>query len=418
MDLGTVREPARDIPVSHEADVVVAGGGTAGVAAAVCAARVGLTVVMVERTAIPGGMATHVNTWLNDFDTKGGFTRELLDHLLAHGLAQMPYYNPHLLLPYLDGLVAEAKVRPLYLAKVVAPMVDGTSLTGVILESKSGRTAVRAKVVIDATGDGDVAARAGAAFHVGRDADGACQAITLPVFLTNYTAGTMDAGAFTALAADAGRRAGTDYTLPYDHWAPKPMVGTRACATFPVPHVTGHDPLDVQSLSDALIALRRQAYDMVDTLKQHTRAFCDVELGPFAAIPGVRESRRIVCDTMVTRDDVLRGTRFPDSLFTVTQNIDIHRCTEHEPAIRCVPVKPYGLPYGALLPRGLDNLLVVGRCIGGDHEALASYRIMADCFAMGEAAAVAAHLAVTNASTVRDIPVTNLLAQMHARGYR
>ncbi|HOQ29536.1 MAG TPA: FAD-dependent oxidoreductase, partial [Armatimonadota bacterium] len=175
----TIREPAREIPVTHEADVVVAGGGTAGVACAVCAARLGLSVIMVENTAQPGGMVTHVTQWTNDFDNKGGFAREFYEHLVENGILVRPYYNPFRVVPYLDSLLEEAGVLPLYLCRVAAPIVEDGDLQGVIVESKQGRHAIRARVVVDATGDGDVAAFAGASFEFGREGDGAIQSISL-----------------------------------------------------------------------------------------------------------------------------------------------------------------------------------------------------------------------------------------------
>ncbi|MFA7232216.1 MAG: FAD-dependent oxidoreductase, partial [Victivallaceae bacterium] len=139
---------------------------------------------------------------------------------------------------------------------------------------------------------------------------------------------------------------------------------------------------------------------------------------PFGALPGVRESRRIVCDSKVTIADIDNEKSYPDGLFTVNHDIDIHRCQPDEPAIIIRKVKPYKIPYGALLPRGLERLLVVGRCIGGDHEALASYRLIADCFAMGEAAALAAEQSLRTNIDLRSIAVRELIEKMTKLGYQ
>jgi len=411
-------EPAREIPVSHAVDVVVAGGGAAGTAAAICAARLGLAVVMVEQTAIPGGMLTHVTSWLNDFDNKGGFAKEFIGQLLERGLCKWPYQNPFRTTLYMDELVSSSGVRHLYLARVTAPMLDAAGrIIGVVVESKSGRHAIRAKVVIDATGDGDVAACAGAQFGIGRESDGACQSIGMSHLLTNYTGPAMSNREFLDLLDTAAAAAGNGYRIPYDRARVQPLTATQQCIWNGTPHVCGHDPLNADSLSDALVALRGQCRDFYETLKHHTSEFADVEFGPISAIPGVRESRRILCDEAVCYADAVAGRRREDGLFLVTQAIDIHKCREGEPSIYVEKIKPYHIPYGTLLPQGIENLLVVGRCIGGDHQALASYRIIADCFAMGEAAAIAARLAVDANCTPRQIAARQIAEEMAGLGY-
>ncbi len=152
-------------------------------------------------------------------------------------------------------------------------------------------------------------------------------------------------------------------------------------------------------------------------LKNHTDEFKDIEYGPFSAIPGVRESRRIVCDKTITLEDLRSGKKFEDGMFTVSQKIDIHRRDKQEKAIYLEKVEPYHIPYGALLPKGLDNILVIGRCISGDHESLASYRMIADCMAMGEGAAIASKLAIQGNCAPRNIQVGKLLKEMSLRGY-
>lgn len=410
-------EPGREVNVAFDVDVVVCGGGTAGIAAAVCAAREGLSVVLIEASSILGGMVTHVTSWLNDFANKGGFPREFLAHLRAEGIESKPYYNPWRVVPYLDALVADGGVRVLYLATAVAPVLEGNRLAGVFVESKSGRTVVLAKVTVDATGDGDIAARAGAAYEQGRAGDGAVQAISLTQALMNYTGGKIGHERMREILAAAVEKSGTPYWYPYDRWHPAPVVGTDRTVFQSVPHATGYDPTDAVQLSDALIEMRRQANELYALLQHCGEGFEGIEYGPFSAIPGVRESRRIVCDKTVTKAHVLTGARCADGLFTVSQNIDIHRRDRVERPIVSEKALPYHIPYGALLPKGLENLLVVGRCIGGDHEALASYRIIANCMAMGEAAALAARFAIREGVSPRSVPFAALVGEMAARGY-
>jgi len=417
MKTETVLEPARKIPVSHTADLVVAGGGTAGVAAAVVAARMGLSVVMVERTAQPGGMVTHVTSWLNDFRTKGGFAREFFDHVYRQGIAHGAYYNPFRVVPWFDRLIADAGVRPLYLAWVAAPLLEDGRVAGVIIESKSGRTAVRARTVVDATGDGDVAALAGAPFAVGRESDGAWQAVSLTQLWTNYAGGDVSVGEMAEIVRKAAARAGAAYELPYDRFHPRPAAGTAGSLLVGVPHVSGVTPLSADGLSECLVELRRQALEMYTLLAGNAPEFAGIEFGPFGGLPGVRESRRIVGDYVISKDDLLCGRRHEDGLFTVEQNMDFHRRASGEPAIVVERTTPYQVPYRALLPRGVENLLTTGRCISGSHESLASHRIIADCLATGEAAALAAWLAKRDGTTVREIPAAELVAMMRDRGY-
>ncbi len=409
-----IQESARSIPVTHETDVVVAGGGTAGVACAVCAARMGLSVIMIENSAQPGGMVTHVTQWTGDFDNKGGFPREFMDHLVANGIMERPYYNPFLAVPYFDKLLSEAGVLPLYLCRVVAPVAEDGQLKGVIVESKQGRHAVLGKIVIDATGDGDVAAGAGAEFEYGRDSDGNVQAVSLTHSVQTFP---LECANLREEVIPAFRKVKPDYQLPYDNGFIRRQKLTKNGLMIGLPHVTGCNPLNAESLSLGIVELRRQAEEIFDLMKRSGIA-PELEYGVTSAVPGVRESRRIICDKMVTDQDIYNGTQFADGLFTVEHGVDIHKCTEDEPAIFLKKCVPYQIPFGALLPKGLRNIMVIGRCIGGGHEALASYRLIADCFAMGEAAALAAEQALRTKRQLREIKVSAIFDEMAARGYR
>lgn len=414
----TINEPAREIPVTHDVDVVVAGGGTAGTAAAICAARMGLSVVMVERTAQPGGMVTHVTQWLNDFDNKGGFAAEFREQIEQSGICTRPYYNPYAVIPLFDRMLNEAGVRPLYLAMVAAPILDDGVLNGVIVESKSGRHAVRARYVIDATGDGDVATASGASFDMGRASDGACQSISLSHLWLDYRGGRLDNDSWIKAVTEASRAAGLGFRLEYDHGRLQPLPGGINAHLNGTPHVTGYDPLNAEQLSDLLIALRAQATEYFYLMHRHAPGFDTTGFGPFSGIPGIRESRRIACDDTITAADARGGRRRADGLFLVTQAIDIHKCKPDEPPIVVEKVKPYHMTLGAMLPRGLGNLAVAGRCIGGEHESLASYRIIADCFAMGEALAIACRRGLDRGGdALRTVPAGEVAAEMNNRGY-
>jgi hypothetical protein len=412
-----ILEPERKIPVSHEVDVVVCGGGTSGVSAAVCAARMGLKVVMIERTASPGGMAAHVVKSFEDYENKGGFVSEVIEKLKSEGHFNAPWYNPFALVPFFDNIIKEAGVCPLYLAGVTAPIVEDGKLKGVIVESKSGRHAVLSKVVIDATGDGDIAVRSGAEFNMGRDSDGQCQAMSISSMLLNYKGKNISGQELEKIVKNANVNVVNKFKLPFNRSSISTLSGIKNIVWHCIPHVTGFDATDTEELSEAIVELRLQAYSIFKFLNDNCSEFSGCSFGPTSPLPGVRQSRQIICDSSISLSDIENGQKRSDGIFTVTWSMSLHKCVEDDVPIELKPVKPYHVPYSALLPKGLENIFVVGRCIGGCHESLASYRIVCDCFAMGEAVAIAAKLQNEKNSSLRDINVSELQAEMKGRGY-
>lgn len=412
-----ITEPEKKIPIHYKADVVVVGCGTSGIAVAVTAARLGLKVACVERSSLPGGLLTQTNHWINDFDNKGGFVSEVMDYLSKNKCLNVKNYNPFILIPYFDQLLCEHNIRHYFLAYGVAPILDGNRITGVIMESKSGRTAITAQIVIDATGDGDIAAGAGADFQFGRETDGITQPISQGHIVTNFNNEPIMWEKLEELIDSANKANNTDFALPYKKWRPYATIGTKSMLFSCTPHVSGVNAISADELSDALITLRRQATDIFDFFKANLKEFDAIEYGPFFGLPGVRESRRIICEDTVTYDDVLTGRTRENGIFTVAQNIDIHRRDEKDPDIIVEHIKPYHMPYGALIPKKIDNLFVIGRCIGGEHEAEASYRIMPDCMAMGEAAGIASKLSIEKSENIREIDASEIATEMRQRGY-
>jgi hypothetical protein len=407
-------EPERKTLVYCSADVVVAGGGTAGVAAAIRAARLGLKTVLIERASMPGGMLTQVVKTLEDHANKGGIVKELLAFLHSENSWEQPFYNPFILVPWLDSRLEEVGVNVLYLVTVVGVLRDGNNLRGVIVEGKSGRQAILASTIIDATGDGDVAVIAGAAYHFGRPSDQACQAITLSSLLTNYKGQPLSGKELTALVE---QHSDYGYSLPFTESSARPLPGDNGTVWHAIPHATGRNPVDMAELSEALVMLRKQSWHFFRFARDRIPEFEACLYGPVSSLPGVRESRRIVCEKNISAQDARTGRKHDDGIITVTWPMSIHKHDESDAPLRQEPVKPYHVPYGALLPKGVDNLLVVGRCIGGDHEAMASYRIACNCLGIGEAAAVATFLAKDSNCKVREINRARLQAEMENLGY-
>lgn len=438
----TVQEPARRLPVRARTDVVVCGGGPAGVCAALAAARQGARVCLLEQHGFAGGAATAagvngIGGWQYDLDGSPlvrGLPLEIMARVAALGgadavwvrrLAQPrpggPDYrdgglgcywiqtHPECLKLALDELLVEAGVEFYYHAAAVRPLLAGNRVLGVCMESKSGREAVLADVVVDATGDGDIAARAGAESALGRPGDHACQPMTLiytaanaAVRDMNYRAGADESGADPLArnryegAVRLARERGEITLNPNDIFcAATPVVPSEpGIRSVNFTRVQRHSAVDAAELTRAEVLGRRQVHEAVAFMRRYVHGCENAVLVHTAPHIGIRESRRILGDHLLTGDEILAGTAFPDSVARGIYLLDIHNPSEiGKPSMLRLLDQPYGIPYRCLLPRGLDGLLTAGRCISGDATALASYRIMSHCMALGQAAGTAAALA-------------------------
>ena len=285
------------------------------------------------------------------------------------------------------------------------PLLEGDRVTGVVVENKSGRQAYLAEVVVDATGDGDVAARAGAEIRIGRDSDGAVQPMTMMFLLGNiqfYQEDAYDLYNMMKEAVDTHRLA---YRIPFQ----RPFVIQLPVGRYAVvqlTHIRGRSGVDARDLSAAEQEGRRMAMDAFQVMKRYIPAFRDIDLVATAAQVGVRESRRVTGEYRLTRQDVESGAVFPDGILSARFGIDIHN--PGDDTQQSYDVRPYQIPFRCLIPRGLRGLLVAGRCISGDFEAHASYRVTGDCLAMGEAAGCGAAMAAKAGIDVRDIDIASL----------
>jgi glycine/D-amino acid oxidase-like deaminating enzyme len=433
----TVHEPARDVDVIADVDVIVCGGGPAGTGAALAAARNGASTLMIEGALCLGGMATSgmVNRLGPYHDQKEimlrGIPWEVLRILIGRGLAQEPIicepknwkdywlvFDPEGMKLVLDELTLAAGVQVLLAAQVVAPLMDGGRIKGVIVESKSGRQAVLGKVVVDATGDGDVAARAGAPFALGRAGDQLMQPFT-----TFFKCLNMDwPKAFEYVSRNYGdlvkqskEEGGNDFVL----------AGTDSYlhaeeTYFNCLHEHHQDGTQVRDISRAAMQLRRKMWKNVELLRRHVPGCERVSLSASAAAMGVRESRRITGDYELQLDDVLSGRQFDDQVYRYACFVDIH---EPKPGDKSAaadralePGKSYGIPYRCLVPVGVEHLLVAGRCFSASHEALASARMMPSCLAMGEAAGTAAALSARDSISPRTLNVSLLRGHLAQQG--
>ena len=428
---------SRELPVRHEVDVFVAGGGPAGCAAAALAARQGARVFLAEGQNCFGGMGTCglVPAFMPFGDgvnqLAAGFGGELLDRLLAVGGAGVDLPAK----PDLTGCFAIA-IEPLkrvYDDMLVASGVAfsfQTNLIGVeardgrveavILSGKSGIFAVRAQVFIDATGDGDLAAWAGAPFEKG-DASGTLMPGTLCSLWTNVDFARVKADNLLWGHNRDIEQAYKDGVLSVcDKHLPGMWQIQRNIGGGNIGHTFGVDGTDERSLTQAMLAGRRLVAEYERYYKTYLKSgFAQMDLVATGALLGVRETRRVQGDYVLNEDDFKSRATFADEIGRYNYPVDIHvsrpndekefqRFEKEFATLRLGRGESYGIPYRSLVPRKLENVLVAGRCISTDRSMQASIRVMPGCYITGQAAGIAAALAVAADGRVRDIAVPNL----------
>ena len=406
-----------------EYDVIVAGAGPAGVAAAVSAARLGAHVCLLEQSGIVGGVATSgmMSHWTGN--TRGGIYEEILDRSQAPSKPLMrKFIDTERLEDALLEMLDEAHVELRLYSFVASPLMETGAVAGVIVESKAGRQALSAKVVVDSTGDGDVAARAGAAYTLGREDDGAMQPMTLMFRLGGVdTDRAILPGSFESTVAvpdgEIQALARSELPPPAGHVLlyPSHLPGV---VTANMTNCTGVDGTKAQDLTLATVVCRRQLNAIVAFLRRHAPGYEQCYLLSSAAQIGVRETRHFKGLYTLTSEDILAARIFPDWVVTKAHfNFDIHNVKGAGlDANGCQHAFPqthgYTIPYGCLVPEKLDGLLLAGRCISGTHKAHSNFRVMPICANIGQAAGIAATLAAREAIRPRDLPVSAIQAEL------
>jgi len=417
----TLRE--RPLPLDDSWDVIVVGGGPAGCTAAAAAAREGARTLLVEATGCLGGMGTAglVPAWMTFGDQEKQVVRGLAERVFTACKQGMPHVAPEvqgspidgeLLKRIYDDLVTGAGACVLFNTALAAVEMDGPgTVSALLLANKAGLTAYRAKVYVDCTGDGDVAAWAGAEFAKG-DEHGELMPATLCFVLTNVDEYAYRYGArLWPDTITAIMKSGRYPEIPDMHLC-NDLIGPRTVG-FNAGHVWDVDNTEPESVSKALVQGRKIAKALRDALAEMHPAFANAFLASTASLLGIRETRRIIGDYVLNINDFLARRSFPDEVCRNAYPVDIHTAKNEIAASRAGQLdvmaryenyqkgESHGIPYRCLTPKGLSNVLVAGRSISCDRPVQSSIRVMSVCLGLGEAAGLAA--ALTAAQPVQDV---------------
>lgn len=392
--------PAARVPVMGETDVLVCGGGPAGVAAAIAAGRAGASVQLIENAGCLGGIWTSgLLCWVIDGGNKTGLMAEIHAKMSVKPRASDPSgksaYDVERTKHLLERMCLDAGVEVRLHTRVCDVVREGDRIAAVVTESKSGREAWRAAVVIDCTGDGDLAAAAGCGFDYGRpDRPGEAQPMSLIALLTglrlddmrDYLCGQADRYAEVTDRFKAEIEAGgvdPSYARPSLFHVYDDLYLLMAN------HQYRASALDADAVSRATIEARDELNRIVDGLRGRGGVWHDICLVATSNHIGIREGRRIHGRYTLSAEDLMRGARFDDAVCRATFCVDVHSTDPSKgkglggEGVRALP---YDIPLRCLIARDLDNLMMAGRCISGDFFAHASYRVTGNAVPMGEAA--------------------------------
>lgn len=435
----------------YETDVLVIGGGTAGFAAAVCAARNGVRVMLCEKEGCLGGMPTSslVGPFMPCYDPDDryqvirGFFDEFVCRMekeggaihpskIAGGTSHASYrirghahvtpFDCEVFKRVAEDMCLEAGVKLLYNVYYQCCEMDGETITSAVFSGKSGMFTVAAKQYIDCTGDADVAYSAGAPCEKGANNDGVMQPVSIFFILDGIDKAPMDQWV-------------QNHKDEYKRWFfQKEVTEARERGEYPIPRhnvemyeeidgawrinmarVNGVDATDPEAVTAAFIELRKQIPIIVSFLRKTVPGCQNARLRVSSSVLGVRETRRIIGKFVLNHEDLARAVPFDDAIFMCGNQIDIHTGS----TVYYVPVKQgcaYSVPYRVLLPQKVNNLLVAGRSISATRESLGAIRVIPPCIAMGQAAGTASALCVKDNTSPAAVSIAALQTQLRKDG--
>ncbi len=430
--------PEQRVPVLLDCDVLVCGGGAAGVAAAVSAARHGAEVVLIERWPRVGGMLTCalVNIWHRSDREKvviNGQIEEATQRAMAAGWGEaypLPEgrnethrFDPEGMTLVFHRMLDEAGVRVLCYTVAGEPIVEDGRLRGVLVDTKCGRRAIVARIVIDATGDGDIAAKAGVSFELGRESDGRVQGMTMMYRLCG-----LDEDRLAELSADEREAIGECMLAAIRDGDLPPSKTAQPCGyrnrSIPNMCPVAGDPLDEEELTRLTVLGRERVFRFLEWWRARVPGFEAAQVEQTGFSLGIRESRRITARTTLTAEMVLGAHKQPDAIGHGIWMIDIHDplgsgyttwCDRGDDNI--VPRgDSYHIPLGMCLNEAIPNLAVAGRCASSTHEGHSSVRVQTHCMVMGQGVGTCAAMALASGVEPADVPVADLQQHLRADG--
>ena len=410
----TLIETEKSTPIVDKTDVIVCGGGPAGFAAAVSAARSGAKVRLIELQGYLGGVWTAgLMTNFIDHGGKGGLIQELIDVQKHASVSKPRFLDVETTKLWLEFFCKDAGVTPLYHTRVVGALTEKGRLTTIITENSSGRQAWQAKVFIDATGNGDLAALSGCGYDLGHPESGLTQPMSLNALITGINLKDLEEQKMVAMP-------GLSWAEPKENLLAEIRKGGANCSyekptLFAIRDdffsiMSNHEykisGTDAQGITYATIKARLELNQQIDALRSLGGIWKNIRIVATADQIGIRESRRIHGRYTITKDDLIRGARFDDAVCRATFGVDIHALdpSKHKSIEKNeFKSKPYDIPMRSLIAKDVDGLMMAGRCISGDFYAHASYRVTGNAVAMGEAAGKVAAQAVSINKFPQDI---------------
>jgi len=414
----TVYEAARETNVFAEAEVVVAGAGPAGVAAAIAAAREGADTILIERYGSLGGMATgglvlminqypagQCQEWLDRLDKVGG-ARDLSKTKEPGILKHAIMVDPELLKCILNDMALDAGVNQLLHSWSTAAIVEKNTVKGVIFESKSGRQAIMGKVIIDATGDGDVFAFAGAEFDVSLDKRYRSSDLAMV-----FRIGGVDFGKFADFRATQPEKweEMRNEAFKLAGFPLVPVAAQREDVFWVNSFIPGKSCIKVEDLTWVDVNVRKAMIPVYSYYKKNMPGFENSYIYDSASQTGTRGSRRLIGEYVLTGEEARSGKKFDDTVLMFPQGVPLSWPGGSEP-------KNVGMPYRCLVPIKLDGLLAAGRCFSSDQAANTMFNVIPHCIQMGQAAGTAAALAVKNGVLPRKVDIKALQRRLIAQG--